>query len=275
MALANQGETVLAWDRRTGRPLTPAIVWQDRRSAGVCARLAGQADGLAAITGLPLDPYFAAPKMTWLRENLTADGVVTTTDTWLLARLGAGYVTDAATASRTMLLDLDTADWSERACEVFGLSPAALPAVSDCAEVVGETAAFGPPVPVAGLAVDQQAALLGQHCLQAGQAKCTYGTGAFLLAATGRQRGQVHRGPVRLGRLAAGRHGRLLPGRPGLHGRLGGELADPARRRRRGRRPGRPRRRRCPTAAACGSCPRWPAWARRTGARTPAARSSA
>jgi len=187
VALANQGETVLAWDRRTGRPLTPAIVWQDRRSAGVCARLAGQADSLAAITGLPLDPYFAAPKMTWLRENLTADGVVTTTDTWLLARLGAGYVTDAATASRTMLLDLDTADWSERACEVFGLSPAALPAVSDCAEVVGETAAFGPPVPVAGLAVDQQAALIGQHCLQAGQAKCTYGTGAFLLAATGRK----------------------------------------------------------------------------------------
>ncbi|MGH3398900.1 MAG: FGGY family carbohydrate kinase, partial [Streptosporangiaceae bacterium] len=187
VALANQGETVLAWDRRTGRPLTPAIVWQDRRSAGVCARLGGQADDLAAITGLPLDPYFAAPKMTWLRKNLTADGVVTTTDTWLLARLGAGYVTDAATASRTMLLDLDTADWSERACEVFGLSPAALPAVTDCAGVVGETAAFGPPVPVAGLAVDQQAALLGQRCLEAGQAKCTYGTGAFLLAATGRR----------------------------------------------------------------------------------------
>ena len=91
LALANQGETVLAWDRRTGQPLTPAIVWQDRRSAGVCARLAGQADALAAITGLPLDPYFAAPKMTWLRENLTRDdGVVTTTDSWLLARLGAG-----------------------------------------------------------------------------------------------------------------------------------------------------------------------------------------
>ncbi len=185
VALANQGETVLAWDRRTGRPLTPAIVWQDRRSAGVCARLADQAEELAQISGLPLDPYFAAPKMTWLRENLTADGVVTTTDTWLLDRLGAGFVTDAATASRTMLLDLDSADWSERACEVFGLSAAALPAVTDCAAVVGETSAFGPPVPVAGLAVDQQAALLGQHCLRAGQAKCTYGTGAFLLAATG------------------------------------------------------------------------------------------
>ncbi|HEU5419808.1 MAG TPA: FGGY family carbohydrate kinase [Streptosporangiaceae bacterium] len=187
VALANQGETVLAWDRRTGRPLTPAIVWQDRRSAGVCARLAPQAGWLAQVTGLPLDPYFAAPKMTWLRENLTRDGVVTTTDTWLLARLGAGYVTDAATASRTMLLDLDGADWSARACAAFGLDPAALPAVADCAGIAGETAAFGPALPVTGLAVDQQAALAAQGCLAAGQAKCTYGTGAFLLAATGEQ----------------------------------------------------------------------------------------
>jgi glycerol kinase len=185
VALANQGETVLAWDRRTGRPLTPAIVWQDRRSAGVCARLAPEAGWLAEVTGLPLDPYFAAPKMTWLRENLTAGGVVTTTDTWLLARLGAGYVTDAATASRTMLLGLDAADWSPRACAAFGIDPAALPAVTDCAGITGETTAFGPALPVAGLAVDQQAALAAQGCLTAGQAKCTYGTGAFLLAATG------------------------------------------------------------------------------------------
>src|SRR5262249_25388662 len=117
VALANQGETVLAWDRRTGRPLTQAIVWQGQRSPGVCDRLMPAAQWLAEVTGLRLDPYFAAPKMTWLRENLTTDGVVTTTDTWLLARLGAGYVTDAATASRTMLLDLDGADWSPRACE--------------------------------------------------------------------------------------------------------------------------------------------------------------
>src|SRR5690348_785245 len=158
VALANQGETVLAWDRRTGRPLTPAIVWQDRRSAGVCARLADRAGELAALTGLPLDPYFAAPKMTWLRENLTTDGVVTTTDTWLLHRLGAGYVTDAATASRTMLLDLDRAAWSETACAAFGLDPAALPEVADCAGVIGETPAFGGSLPVAGIAVDQQAA---------------------------------------------------------------------------------------------------------------------
>jgi glycerol kinase len=194
VALANQGETVLAWDRRTGRPLTPAIVWQDRRSAGVCARLADRGAELTALTGLPLDPYFAAPKMTWLRENLaqsiSGDGVVTTTDTWLLHRLGAGYVTDAATASRTMLLDLDRAAWSETACAAFGLDPAALPTVTDCAGVAGETTMFGGnpagrSLPVAGIAVDQQAALLAEGCLAAGDAKCTYGTGAFLLVTTG------------------------------------------------------------------------------------------
>jgi len=185
VALANQGETVLAWDRRTGRPLTPAIVWQDRRAAAVCQRLAGSAGTLAEITGLRLDPYFAAPKMTWLRENLGSGGVVTTTDTWLLARLGADYVTDAATASRTLLLDLDATEWSAEACSAFGLDPGALPRVTDCAGIVGETAAFGRAVPVAGLAVDQQAALLAERCFAAGQAKCTYGTGAFLLATAG------------------------------------------------------------------------------------------
>jgi glycerol kinase len=185
VALANQGETVLAWDRSTGTPLSPAIVWQDRRSGGVCTRLADRAAELAAITGLPLDPYFAAPKMTWLRENLTRDGTVTTTDTWLLGRLGAGYVTDAATASRTMLLDLDSVTWSAAACAAFGLDPAGLPAVADCAGIVGETSWFGPALPVAGIAVDQQAALLAEGCLAAGDAKCTYGTGAFLLITTG------------------------------------------------------------------------------------------
>jgi len=208
VALANQGETVLAWDRATGKPLTPAIVWQDRRSGGVCARLAGSAERLADITGLRLDPYFAAPKMTWLRENLTGDGVVTTTDTWLLARLGAGYVTDAATASRTLLLGLDTAEWSAEACAAFGLDPGTLPEVVDCAGVVGETTAFGPrALPVAGLAVDQQAALLAEHCLTAGEAKCTYGTGAFLLAATGGR-------PVRSGAGLAASVAWRLGGRP-------------------------------------------------------------
>ena len=185
VALANQGETVLAWDRATGAATSPAIVWQDRRSAAVCSRLAGRAAELTAITGLPLDPYFAAPKMTWLRENLGVGGVVTTTDTWLLARLGGEYVTDAATASRTMLLDLDAVTWSEAACAAFGLDLAALPAVADCAGFAGETSAFGPALPITGIAVDQQAALLAENCLAAGDAKCTYGTGAFLLVTTG------------------------------------------------------------------------------------------
>jgi glycerol kinase len=187
VALANQGETVLAWDRATGRPLSRAIVWQDRRSASVCAGLGpDRAAELQAITGLPLDPYFAAPKMTWLREHVTRAGVITTTDSWLLARLGAWYVTDAATASRTMLLDLDAGTWSATACDAFGIAPQALPAVADCDAVAGETTVFGrAPLPVAGLAVDQQAALFGQGCLAKGDAKCTYGTGAFLLVTTG------------------------------------------------------------------------------------------
>jgi glycerol kinase len=187
VALANQGETVLAWDRATGKPLSEAVVWQDRRSAAVCARFtAAEAEELRAIAGLPLDPYFAAPKMTWLRENVTRDGVITTTDTWLLHRLGARYVTDAATASRTMLLDLDAATWSARACEAFGIAAETLPEVTDCDTVAGETTAFGHrPLPVTGIAVDQQAALFGQGCLVKGDAKCTYGTGAFLLVTTG------------------------------------------------------------------------------------------
>ena len=116
VGLANQGETVLAWDRATGRPLTQAIGWQDRRSEQVCVRLAdaGCAEELEALTGLSLDAYFAAPKMTWLRENLTREGVVTTSDAWLVHRLTGEFVTDASTASRTMLLDLDSADWSAR-----------------------------------------------------------------------------------------------------------------------------------------------------------------
>ena len=161
VALANQGETVLPWDRDTGKPLAPALVWQDRRSADVCERL--ERDGwdarLAALTGLELDPYFAAPKITWLREHVTRDGVATTSDTWLLHRLCGAYVTDAATASRWLLLDLDAAAWSDEACGAFGVDAGTLPAVVTCAEAVGETGVFGADVPVCGLAVDQQAAL--------------------------------------------------------------------------------------------------------------------
>ena len=188
VGLANQGETVLAWDPSSGRPLSPAVVWQDRRSAPVCERLSPYADLLHERTGLTLDPYFAAPKLSWLREEVTREGVVTTSDAWLVHELCGAFVTDASTASRTMLLDLDSVTWSDELVGVFGLAAERRPEVVGCDEVVGTTADFGgAAVPVSGLMVDQQAALLAQRCWEPGQAKCTYGTGAFLLAQSGHE----------------------------------------------------------------------------------------
>lgn len=185
VGLANQGETVLAWDPETGVPLTEAIVWQDRRSAQLCAGLAEHEEELRELTGLPLDPYFAAPKMAWIRRELTREGVVTTSDSWLVHRLTGEFVTDAATAGRTQLLDLDRVGWSPAALDIFGLGDERLPSVVDAAGAFGTTTAFGPELPLTGLLVDQQAALLAQSALEPGTAKCTYGTGAFLLAQTG------------------------------------------------------------------------------------------
>ncbi|WEO94024.1 FGGY family carbohydrate kinase [Streptomyces sp. FXJ1.172] len=187
LGLANQGETVLAWDPATGRPLTDALVWQDRRAETVCTELAGHAEELRGLTGLPLDPYFAAPKMAWIRRHLTREGVVTTSDAWLVHRLTGAYVTDAATAGRTQLLDLDSTEWSPRALELYGLDGERLPRPADNAQHIGTTTAFGTEIPLTGLAVDQQAALLAQRVTGPGTAKCTYGTGAFLLAHTGEQ----------------------------------------------------------------------------------------
>lgn len=185
VALANQGETVLAWDPATGAALSPAIGWQDRRAESVCAELAGDRQWVAERTGLVLDPYFSAPKMTWLRRNRTSDGVVTTTDTWLVWHLTGEFVTDAATASRSALAGLDTGDWDLALLRLFGLAGERLPRIVASDEVAGTTDRFGQPVPVAGLIVDQQAALVAQGCLDAGTAKCTFGTGAFLLANSG------------------------------------------------------------------------------------------
>ena len=185
VGFANQGETVLAWERATGRPLSPAVSWQDRRAASICVDMAQHAEQLTRTTGLPLDPYFAAPKMTWLRRNVTTDGVVTTSDAWLLHRLTGAYVTDATTASRTMLLDLERRTWSVEARAAFGLDEEDLPDVVGSAHAIGRTDAFGPSLEVTGLSVDQQAALVGEHCLEPGESKCTYGTGAFLLANAG------------------------------------------------------------------------------------------
>jgi glycerol kinase len=187
IGLANQGETVLRWDRESGRPFGPALSWQDRRAVSVTRDLEDKADRLTELTGLPLDPYFAAPKMTWIRREQGGEGVVTTVDAWLNQRLAGAFVTDAATASRTMLLDLESTTWSTEACSLFGLDPAEQPEIVDCDAQVGETDVFGGRLPVTGLVVDQQAALFAESCFEAGQAKCTYGTGAFILATAGDQ----------------------------------------------------------------------------------------
>jgi glycerol kinase len=185
IGLANQGETVVAWDRRSGRAVGPAIGWQDRRASVVCDRLRDHGAELAHITGLELDPYFVAPKVAWLRERVDASLTITTTDTWLLHRLCGVFVTDVSTAGRSLLLDLDTGAWSERAAGLFGLDPTTLPTIVGNAERLGECTVFGDPAPLTGACVDQQAALFAERCHAAGEAKCTYGTGAFLLACTG------------------------------------------------------------------------------------------
>ena len=189
VGLGNQGETVLAWDVRTGVPLGPALSWQDRRSVVVTDAMdAGTAAALLELTGLPLDPYFAAPKMAWLRRELGDIGphvAITTIDAWTTFQLTGEFATDAATASRTMLLDPRTLTWSAEALAAFGLDDLPQPRVVACDATLGTTGAFGPTLPVVGAIVDQQAALLAEDCRAPGAAKCTYGTGAFLLANVG------------------------------------------------------------------------------------------
>ncbi|WP_051450427.1 FGGY family carbohydrate kinase [Actinospica robiniae] len=185
LALATQGESVMAFDPATGTPLSPLVTWQDRRAEQVCRRLDQHAEEIVAATGLRLSSYFTAPKLAWLREHVTGEGVVSTIDAWLLHRLTGQFATDAATASRSLLVDLDSGAWNARLLELFGLDRERLPRIVGNDEVVGETSVFGDRVPVAGVILDQPAALLAQRCLRAGQVKVTYGTGAFLLANLG------------------------------------------------------------------------------------------
>lgn len=199
IGITNQRETVVAWDRQTGQPLAPAIVWQDRRTAPLCEalRAAGHEDMVRDKTGLLLDPYFSASKMRWLLDNAPAvraaadNGMLAfgTIESWLTFRLtgGARHITDASNASRTMLLALDGADWDADLLTLFGVPRAALPQLVDCCGLLGETAAdlLGAPIPITGMAGDQQAATVGQGCLAPGQTKATYGTGAFVLTNMG------------------------------------------------------------------------------------------
>ncbi|HMA40834.1 MAG TPA: glycerol kinase GlpK [Gemmatimonadales bacterium] len=202
IGITNQRETVCVWDRASGRPLHRAIVWQDRRTAPRCASLAAgpQAAAIRERTGLVLDPYFSATKMEWLMEHVPdvrariegGDAVFGTVDTWLVFQLTAGgaFATDHTNASRTMLYDLAAGAWSDELLGLFGLPRTALPEVRPSSGDFGVTAArhFGVEIPIAGVAGDQQAALFGQGCWGAGQAKNTYGTGAFLLLNTGDRR---------------------------------------------------------------------------------------
>ena len=185
VALTNQGETVLAWDPETGEPLSQLVVWQDSRAESETARLAPSASMIAERTGLVLDPYFSAPKLAWLRHNVTKAGVVTTSDAWIVHRLTGEFVTDVSTASRSLVTSLDTTGYDPELLGLFGLDGERMPAIVANDQIVGSTSAFGPDLPMGGLIVDQQGALLAERCLDAGEAKCTFGTGAFFLTNLG------------------------------------------------------------------------------------------
>ena len=199
IGITNQRETTLLWDRKTGKPLHNAIVWQDRRTSAFCADLKKQ--GLEAAvtqaTGLLLDPYFSGTKLAWLLDNVegararaeAGELAFGTVDTWLIWQLtgGAEHVTDATNAARTMLYDIRRGAWSDEMCEMLRIPQSLLPEVKDCAADFGMARAdlFGEEIPILGVAGDQQAATIGQACFQPGMLKSTYGTGCFALMNTG------------------------------------------------------------------------------------------
>lgn len=197
IGITNQRETTVVWDAATGDPIYPAVVWQSRASAEICDRL--EADGLEPLvrerTGLVIDAYFSGTKIRWLLDRVpdaqrrakAGELRFGTIDTWLIWKLTNGRVhcTDVSNAARTMLFNIHTLDWDDDLLRVLDVPRAMLPDVRSCAEVYAETTAFGPSIPIAGIAGDQQAALFGQTCFALGQAKNTYGTGCFLLVNAG------------------------------------------------------------------------------------------
>ncbi len=199
IGITNQRETVVVWERATGRPIHNAIVWQDRRTADVCARLreAGHEARVTARTGLLLDPYFSATQLAWILDNVegarrraeAGELAFGTVDSFLLWRLtgGAVHATDATNAARTALLDIRSGQWDPEMLALFGIPAALLPEVRDSAAEFGTALAdrLGAPVPVRGIAGDQQAATVGQACFAPGMMKSTYGTGCFALLNTG------------------------------------------------------------------------------------------
>jgi glycerol kinase len=199
IGITNQRETAVVWDRRTGIPIHRAIVWQDRRTADVCAQLKkdGVEDLVRQRTGLLLDPYFSGTKVAWLLDHVSGararaergELAMGTIDSFLLWRLTSGQVhaTDITNASRTLLFDIHRQQWDDELLRLIRIPRALLPVVTDSSEVYGETAAglFEHPIPIAGIAGDQQAALVGQACFEPGMVKATFGTGCFMLLNTG------------------------------------------------------------------------------------------
>ena len=197
IGITNQRETTVVWDRRTGKPICNAIVWQDRRTAQICDRL--KRGKLAPLirrkTGLVIDAYFSGTKLQWILQNVPGAKAKAkaghlafgTVDSWLVWNLTGGkrHVTDAGNASRTMLFNLKTGDWDDELLDLFGVPRPMLPEVRLSSEVYGEAEIFGGRIPIAGIAGDQQAALFGQVCTQPGMVKNTYGTGCFMLMHTG------------------------------------------------------------------------------------------
>ena len=202
IGITNQRETTVVWDRATGQPIHRAIVWQDRRTADTCdaLRRTGHEPEIVAKTGLLLDPYFSASKIAWLLERVSGARSLAeagrlafgTIDSFLLWRLTGGRVhaTDATNAARTLLFDISRGQWDDGLCRIFGVPPAMLPQVCDCAGEFGSTTPelFGAPVRILGMAGDQQAATIGQGCFKPGMMKSTYGTGCFALLNTGSER---------------------------------------------------------------------------------------
>lgn len=202
IGIANQRETTLLWDRITGRPVAPGIVWQDRRTAARCQELrdAGRAEAIREKTGLEIDPYFSATKLAWLlneipdarRRAQAGELAFGTVDAYLIWRLTGGKVhaTDPTNASRTLLWNLEAQAWDDELLDLFGIPSAVLPEVRPSSGAFGTALAehLGRELPILGVAGDQQAALHGQRCDDPGLAKCTYGTGCFLLVATGTRR---------------------------------------------------------------------------------------
>lgn len=195
IGIANQRETTLIWERSTGRPIAPAIVWQDRRTSSACELLAEHEALISARTGLLCDPYFSGTKIAWLLDNVegareraeSGELAFGTIDSWLIWKLteGARHVTDATNASRTLLYDIHENRWDAELCELLGVPQALLPEVLDSAGDFGTATLLGPQIPVLGVAGDQQAAMIGQACFAPGMCKSTYGTGAFMMLNTG------------------------------------------------------------------------------------------